>query len=116
MKKRCVIRVEYPTSDKERPHYTIYNPENNVEIAWGKQIAVTPCVDKYITQGSDVKGYECVSPKTMQELVDTNTPIDVHYQSVKCDVPCGMCDEVGCLGKEYPIQIMSKIIIEWKKS
>jgi hypothetical protein len=52
----------------------------------------------------------------MQELVDSNTLIDVHYERVKCDTPCGMCAEVGCLGKEYPIQIMNKIIIEWKTS
>lgn len=116
MKKLCAIRVEYPTREKESPHYTIYNTENKVEIAWGKQIALTPCTDNCLTKGSDVEGYEFVSPSTLQHLVDTNTPIYVHYEKVKCDTPCGMCDEFGCEGKEYPVQLMSKIIIEWKTS
>ena len=115
MKKRCIIRVEYPTKDNQSPYYTIFNPENMVEIAWGKQIALTKGSDFYLTGGSEIEGYRFVSPQEMQELVDTNTPIDVYYESVKCDTPCGMCNEVGCLGKELPVQIMNKIIIEWKK-
>lgn len=115
MKKRCVIRVEYPTKDKESPYFTIFNPENMIEIAWGKQIALTIGSDVYLTGGGDIEGYRFVSPKEMQELVDTNTPIDVHYENVKCDIPCGSCGEFGCIGKEYPIQIFNKVIIEWKK-
>jgi hypothetical protein len=116
MKKRCVVRTWYHWGDDKKPQYAIFSLEDNMDIAWGKQIAITPCKDKYLTQGSDIYGYEFVSPKTMQELVDSNTLIDVHYERVKCDTPCGMCAEVGCLGKEYPIQIMNKIIIEWKTS
>jgi hypothetical protein len=116
MKKKCMVRMEIPTNSTESPYYTIYNPETKQEIAWGKQIALTIGSDLYITGGSDIKGYRFVSPSEMQELVDTNTPIEVHYESVKCDTPCGMCDEVGCLGKEYPVQIINKIIIEWKTS
>ena len=116
MKKKCMVRVEFPTNSKESPYYTIYNPETKHEIAWGKQIAMTPCTDVYTTGGSDVLGYRFVSPQEMQDLVDSNTPIDVHYESVKCDTPCGLCDEVGCLGKDYPVQLNNKIIIEWKIS
>lgn len=111
-----MVRVEFPTKSTESPYYAIYNPETKHEIAWGKQIAMTPCNDVYTTGGSDVKGYRFVSPQEMQQIVDSNIAIDVHYEIVKCDSPCGMCNEVGCLGKEYPVQLMNKVIIEWKTS
>jgi len=129
MKKKCVVRVIGPTtmdvlnawespeeSARKTTYYSIYDPEKEVEIAWGKQIAITPCVDKYTTGGSDIKGYRCVSPTEMQQIIDANIMVDVEYHSVKCDSPCGMCDEFGCLGNDYPITLMNKVIIEWKTS
>jgi hypothetical protein len=42
--------------------------------------------------------------------------VDVLYHIVRCDNPCGMCDEFGCLGNDYPVTLMNKVIIEWKTS
>ena len=127
MKKKCVVRINKPTTmdthyawesleefHEKTTYYSIYLPEGDVQIAWGKQIALTPCTDKYTTGGSNVKGYRCVSPKEMQEIVDANIMVDVEFHSVKCDTPCGMCEEFGCVGVDHPIKIMNKVIIEWK--
>lgn len=115
MKKQCIIRKSHPSSNS---HY-FYFLEVGTEkvIAWGMyHIAVTPILNT-IGGVSEIVGYENVSVETMTEISETpNNFVDVHYENVKCDTPCGMCFEFGCMGKEWPLKINNKLIIEWKKS
>jgi hypothetical protein len=126
MKRKCIVRLvelnQAPTNawdskderKKDTTYYSIYDPQKKADIAWGKQIAITPCEDNYTKGGSDVKGYRFVSPIEMQEIVDAGIMIDVEYHNVRCSEPCGNCEEFGCEGVFAPITLVNKVIIEWK--
>lgn len=106
--------MEHPLKENESSNFIVFNTDDNIEIARGKQIALTLCNDNYTSGGGDVIGYYCVSPKQMLELVGANSAIDVEYHITKCDTPCGLCYEFGCIGLEQPTFLMNKIIISWK--